>query len=303
MKFFAKQKVDQIGITAVTLQKILLFLMILSLFTIFNGGFFSFLLCLIGFIGAYKRSPGLLTAYVSISVVLIVLCSVVAISSIFMVTSDDNVYEYSSAAAASSSSEIKPDYTQGSVYRLQKIFARKLSAIGSESNSVGSSESSDSVVSSPPNPNGGGYTDSYSYEDDDATGMIFLLIVVMILAFFLAYLKIYSLVLSWRLRKMILTAATSLPTSESSPQTHEFAPTNTSCAVPDNETHPAPVSPFHPAPVFAPGFAPYPYSMPMMMPPQGQFQGQFPHHVMFGQQPVFYTYAPMNQHNPVEEKL
>lgn len=68
----------------------------------FNGGFFSFLLCLIGFIGAYKRSTGMLTAYVSISIVLIVLCSVVAISSIFLVTSDDYVYEYSSDATSSS---------------------------------------------------------------------------------------------------------------------------------------------------------------------------------------------------------
>lgn len=34
MKFFAKQKVDQIGITAVTLQKILLFLMVCLLFVI-----------------------------------------------------------------------------------------------------------------------------------------------------------------------------------------------------------------------------------------------------------------------------
>jgi len=306
MKFFAKQRVDQIGITAVSLQKILLFLMILSLFTMFNGGFFSFLLCLIGFIGAYKRSTGMLTAYVSISVILIVLCSIVAISSIFVASSDDNLYDSSAAVAgsvansASVASSDKP-FNEGGMHRLQRLVARKLSAIGSES---GDKETSDSVVSSPTNTNWNS-TDSYSYtESDNATfGLIFLLIVVMIFAFFLAYLKVYSVVLAWRLRKMILTTATSLPTTTdvAPTQTHEFAPANTSCAVPESE---APVAPFQPAPIFAPGYAPgyapYPYAMPMMVPPQ---QGQFPHHVMFGQQPVFYTYAPMPQPPQPEEKL
>jgi hypothetical protein len=295
MKFFAKQKVDQIGITAVTLQKILLFLMILSLFTIFNGGFFSFLLCLIGFIGAYRRSTGLLTAYVSISVVLIVLCSVVALSSIFMASSDDYVYDYSTSASSSDAFNNRPTAQQG-LFRLRQAFARKLNAIGeqSSSSSVSSSSSSDNQSNSI------GYSDSYSEEDD--TGIIFLLVVVMVLAFFLAYLKIYSLVLSWRLRKMILSAANTLPTTDA-PQTHEFAPTNTSCAVPEQEeVPPVPISPFQNAPVFAPGFAPYPY-MPMMMPHgQQQFPGQYPHHVMFGQQPVFYTYAPMAP-APSDEKL
>jgi len=300
MKFFAKQKVDQIGITAVTLQKILLFLMILSLFTMFNGGFFSFLLCLIGFIGAYKRSTGMLTAYVSISVVIIVLCSVVAISSIFMVTSDNYVYENSSGSVDGAASSSQTADFGGNMHKLQRLLSRKLSAIGSESDSV-TAESSDSVVSSPPNTNWGNDSYSYSESEDNATfGLIFLLIVVMIFAFFLAYLKVYSVVLAWRLRKMILTTATALPTTDVAPQTHEFAPTNTSCAVPETE---APVAPFQHAPLFAPGFAPYPYGMPMMVPPQMQGQGQFPHHVMFGQQPVFYTYAPVPQTPQSEEKM
>lgn len=303
MKFFAKQKVDQIGVTAVTLQKLLLFLMVLSLFTVFNGGLFSFLLCLIGFIGAYKRSPGLLAAYVSISIVLIALCSVVAVSSILMVTSDDYVYEYSSdfSSSSTSSSDIKAsDYNGGNVYKFQKLLSRKLYGAGSQS----ASESSDSVVSSTPNlPNGNSnslYGDSYSMEEDDTTGFIFLLIVVMLLAFFLAYLKIYSLVLSWRLRKMILCTANTLPVSE--PQTHNFPATNTSCAEQEQPTG-EPVAPFHPAPpMFAPGFAPYPYGMPFMAPPQFPGQQQFPHHVMFGQQPVFYTYAPMNPTPSAEDE-
>lgn len=297
MKFFAKQKVDQIGITAVSLQKILIFLMILSLFTMFNGGFFSFFLCLIGFIGAYRRSPGMLTAYVSISVVLIVLCSVVAISSIFVVSTDDYVYEYSSSSSSSGS-----DFAPTNIRKFQNLVARKLSAIGSESSSSPSSSESSESDSISSSSNSWASTSLYSEEDDATFGLIFLLIVVMIFAFFLAYIKVYSVVLAWRLRKMIRTAATTLPTTEVAPQTHEFAPANTSCAIPEPET--APVSPFQPAPLFAPGFAPYPYAMPMMMPPQmqGQFQGQFPHHVMFGQQPVFYTYAPMTRPES-EEKL
>lgn len=298
MKFFAKQKVDQIGITAVSLQKILIFLMILSLFTMFNGGFFSFFLCLIGFIGAYRRSSGMLTAYVSISVVIIVLCSVVAISSIFVVSSDDYVYEMSSSSSSSSS-----EFAQTNIRKLQTLVARKLSAIGSESSSAHSSESSQSSESSDSISIGSSSSsNSFYFEDDDATfGLIFLLIVVMIFAFFLAYIKVYSVVLAWRLRKMICAAATALPTTDVAPQTHEFAPANTSCAIPETEA--APVAPFQPAPLFAPGFAPYPYAMPMMPPQmQGQFQGQFPHHVMFGQQPVFYTYAPMTRPES-EEKL
>jgi len=230
----------------------------------------------------------MLAAYVSISVVLIVLGSVIAISSLFFVTTDDYVYENSSSSATVPASD--NSFVQGNVHKLRSLVSRKLSGIGSES------EAHPDLSSS-----------SY-YEDDTTFGLIFLLIVVMIFAFFLAYLKVYSVVLAWRLRKMILTTpATPLPTSDVTPQTHEFAPTNTSCAVPETEAPLPPVSPFQPGPLFAPGFAPYPYAMPVMTPPQmqghfqGQLQSQFPHHhVMFGQQPVFYTYAPAPQ---AEEKL
>jgi preprotein translocase subunit SecG len=302
MKFFNQQKVDQIGVTSVSLQKILLFLMILSLFTIFNGGFLSFLICLIGFIGAYRRSSGMLTAYFSISIILIVLCSIIAISSVFMVSNDEY---YSSSSSSSSEGFFTANGAHGSMARLHKALTRKVATIGSESSvSESSSVSSESSVGT-----GSGstpiYVDSSNSEDVNFTsGMVFLFVVVLVLAFFLAYIKIYSLVLAFRLRKMILAAAaaTALPTE--APQTHEFAPANTSCAVPENEV-PAPVAPFQQPPVFTPGFAPYPYPYPpmMMMPPQmqgqqfqpfpgQQFPGQFPHHMMFGQQPVFYTYAP-----------
>lgn len=267
----------------------------------------------------------MLTAYFSISVILIVLCAIIAISSVFMASSD--TYEYSSSSS-SSSDAFKANTVHGSVARLHNI-ARRLASIGSESSSKSSSESSvsdsNANPSSPDNNDSSSYSYSYSDEEDFATGMIFLFVVVLVLAFFLAYCKIYSLVLAWRLRKMILAAAISLPTE--APQSHEFAPADTSCAVPDSEL-PAPAMPFQHAPAFAPGFAPYPYpysmGMPMMMPPhmqgqqfqqfQGQpfqpfpgqqFPGQFPHHVMFGQQPVFYTYAPPSPQTApsAEEKL
>lgn len=315
MKFFAKQKVDAVGVTSVTLQKILLFLMILSLFTVFSGGFFSFFLCLIGFLGAYKRSTGMLGAYVTISVVLIVLCFFVALSGVFMMSSEDYTYDYSSssaaAAAASSDSSLTADAPQR-MHKLQKLFIRTF--VPSAAPSAGSEASQQSSESSQHGSDAyfpGGASDSYNYESDDAfTGIIFLSVVVMVIGFLLAYLKIYSLVLAWRLRKMIFAAAISLPTTEE-PQVHEFPAANTSCAVESEVSPPAPVAPFQPAPgpIFAPGFAPYPYAMPMMMPQQfqgqgqfqGQFPGQYPHHVMFGQQPVFYTYAPMTPNS--EEKM
>lgn len=313
MKFFAKQKVDAIGITSVTLQKILLFLMILSIFTLFNGGLFSFFLCLVGFLGAYRRHTGMLSAYVVISVLIIVLCFFAAFAGMVMMSNGDYYdYDYSSEYIDSSSSFSSSDVSSSSDFgfsssslssssinperprmMLHKLARTISSFVGAGSQSSESSSNEFFEESSESSSSYGSF--DYSYSDDDLTGIIFMSVVVLVIGFFIAYLKVYSIVLAWRMRKLILTEKLSpLPTKDTN--VHEFAPANTSCAV-DVETPAAPVAPFQTAaPMFAPGFAPYPYGMPMMYPPhmQGQ-QFQNPHHMMFGQQPVFYTYAPVEQ--------
>jgi len=302
MKFFQNQKVDQVGITAVSLQKILIFLMILSLFSLFNGGFLSFILCMIGFVGAYRRSPGLLTAYFTISISLIILGAIIGLGSSVVVYSDSYSSEYSSSDSA---------YAYNTYSSKLTAFTRSLAGIGSESSSESSNvnsessswKSSESSESSFTNSNSV-YTNSAQYDEEDySTGLIFLLFIVLVTVFFIVYCKIYSLVLAWRLRKLILCAATDLPTAapQQSQQVHEYAPANTSCAVPEQEVHGVPMTQFQQPPTFTPGFAPYPYPMmPNMMMPNNMQGQQFPHHVMFGQQPVFYTYAPQT---PGEEKL
>lgn len=314
MKFFDKQRVDLVGTTSVTLQKILIFLMLLSVFTLFNGGLFSFLLCLLGFVGAYKKHTGLLRAYVTISVALMVIAFVFALVATFSVVGNSD-YEYYSS---SSSGDVHAYSKFGAIKSIIRSMGSS-SAASDSSNSAPTYSSSnsvpaDSTESSSSNdiipPPAASDAFSSSYYEEDYTVFIFLAIVVMVLAFFVVYLKIYSLVLAHRLRKLILLSKESLPTYTEN--THEFTPTNTSCAVPNENETPAPVptSPMFahpPTPTFTPGFAPYPYPYPYpmmpMMPPQMGGQ-QMPHHVMYGQQPIFYTYAPMPQPPaPADEKL
>jgi len=306
MKFFDKQKVDQIGVTSVALQKILVFLLLLSLFTLFNGGLLSFILCLIGFIGAYKRHTGLLRAYVTISVALIIIAFVFALIASFSALSSSDYEEYSSS---SSGSEYYSYSNTAKFSAATKTLYRKWNPLPtpspgptpSTSSNAPSDEPTSSSFEAPPVPS------TSEYVEEDYTVFIFLAIAVMVLAFFVVYLKIFSLVLAYRLRKMILVAAT-LPTTTENTQTHEFAPANTSCAVPQQESEEAPpMPPANPLPFtqFTPGFAPYPYSYPYPMMPMMPNAGnqQLPPHVMYGQQPIFYTYAPVPTQAPASEKL
>jgi len=255
---------------------------------------FSFLLCLLGFVGAYKRNTGLLRAYFTISVALIIIAFVFALVSSFSALNGVQYEEYSTSSSASES-YTNSNTPQGSTATKPSSDNHKMTDYTANWN-----ETTPTYAAS----------EGSSYQED-YTVFIFLAIVVMVLVFFVVYLKIYSLVLAHRLRKMILLAATSLPTEL--PQVHEFAHANTSCAVPETEASSVPTHtmPFQQPPMFSPGFAPYPYPMmPMMSPNMGQqfphhaMPGQqFPHHVMFGQQPVFYSYAPVPQPTPSDEKL
>jgi hypothetical protein len=92
--FFARQKVDEIGIYSVKLQKILIVLMVFNTLSLFLGGFSSllgflieFILLWVCFIGAVKRSQRHLRAYVCINITIMIITIVVFFALIIMATS------------------------------------------------------------------------------------------------------------------------------------------------------------------------------------------------------------------------
>jgi len=96
MKFFERQKVDEIGIIGVRLQKILLFFMILNLFMFFStnflsllAGLFNFTILYCGFVGAYKRRERLIQVYFTVTVLMIVMSFVVVLLSVSFAASLD----------------------------------------------------------------------------------------------------------------------------------------------------------------------------------------------------------------------
>jgi len=344
MRFFEKQKVDQIGVTSVALQKILLFFMILSLLSLFNGGLISYVLCAIGFLGAYKRHPGLLRTYYVVSIALIVAVFILSIVAVAYVANGQDSYYNSGellASSSSSSSSSSSDHPSAnstvyaSTVRFSVFVVRRLASYdghkteGSEQASSSSSSSSFTFSSS----------DYYSPPSDGELALyIAIFICAMIFAFVLIYLKVYSLVLAFRVRKMILAAAAnSLPTTTVSEEKHEFRATNTSCAIPETTPGANPASPYPAAAAAARGPMPptatfmpfqpmmmqpppayygYPPSMMMMHHPSmmgslnnndHQQQQPFPPQMMYGQQPIYYSYGPAANYamppNPEAEKL
>jgi len=97
MKFFERQKVDEIGIIGVRLQKILLFFMILNLFMFFStnflsilAGLFNFTILYCGFVGAYKRRERLIQVYFTVTVLMIALSFVMVLLSVSFAASHDH---------------------------------------------------------------------------------------------------------------------------------------------------------------------------------------------------------------------
>lgn len=303
MHYFEKQQVDQIGIVSVALQKVLIFLMVINAFSLFSlGGVFGFFLCLIGFIGASRRRTCLLMAYFSISVFILVagfLVGMYAIVGIAYYPDYEGDYDYSSSSSTSSSYYI--DYTPRTVkHAVRRFFA------SSSSSSASASASSLSVASA----SASASTDifsadssmSSSWEGFSDSSIYMVSFLVLILAFFLLYMKIFSVVLAYRLRKMIRSATSVLPT-----EYREEARDN-SCA---EEQVPAeaegvemqmPPAMQMPNPYFTqPGYMPY---TPMPM-PNMQFPGSpnmVPPPMMYGQYPVYYSFAPIPQQAPAAEK-
>jgi len=302
VQFFEKQKVDQIGIMSVALQKVLIFLMIVNMFSLFNaGGLLSFFLCLIGFVGAVKRRPCLLMVYFTISVIIMVIAFLVGMYVIvglaFYVQDDQTHYNYTSGSAgsisdssASAASAIHP--------AVEHAMRRLFSLASSSASSSSSSSSSDSFAS-------GSFSFGSTTTDvfyTNSTAGFLLAFLFMILAFFLAYMKMFSLVLAWRLRKMIL-ATPVLPTEYvAQPQDNSCAENEESYEMPQQPMSmnmspypmPMPMPMSMSMPFNQPGYMPFaPIPMPNMQQfPQG---GNVPPHMMYGQFPVYYSFAPIPQ--------
>lgn len=325
MNFFEKQKVDVIGQVGVSLQKILLFFMILSAFTLFNGGLLSFLICLVGFIGAVKRNPRLLATYYSVTIFFIILFFFLSLASMATYNNDVQYDEYSyysesssyssssvayasssasaSAAASSSSSQEKPSTPITAPAHPKHIWRGIMRAAGmGPQYNPGPSNSTSSESFS--------YTDSsdYYYETDDVewnTMNIFIAIVAIFIYFFMSYLKIKSLVLAYRMRKLIIFAAIlpeffhedcEAPKQEPEPTPAPVQPSNK--CVDDNDDEPS-----IPAPqqtYFAqPGFMPY-APVPMQYPGAPQM---VPPPMMYGQYPVYYSFQAPASPDQSQDKL
>eukprot|EP01111_Echinosteliopsis_oligospora_P003030 TRINITY_DN14878_c0_g1_i1.p1 TRINITY_DN14878_c0_g1~~TRINITY_DN14878_c0_g1_i1.p1 ORF type:complete len:353 (+),score=77.50 TRINITY_DN14878_c0_g1_i1:70-1059(+) len=319
MHFFERQRVGMIGQTSVSLQKILIFFMICNLFSFFSGGFLQFALCLIGFIGAYKKKPCLLSIYFWVNIAIIVF-SLFSVLFIYNSAPQAN-YEYYSSSASTSSTEqwqsasIESSHASSSssapaehwnihslsasAYKIAYSFAGDYSS--SSSSSSQSSESSQSVyIDIEPNYSQSS-TASFSSEEV-ASFSAFAFILAILLVFIFAYLQAKALALAWRLRKLLLlpaipilpeTSTTVTPAPQSNEQVHYFPTQENSCAESQPEqqinnnaeqTYAAPPA----YPVYS-----YPYP-PAYGVPQGMMM--VPHQPTYwGQPPVYYSYAPQPQ--------
>jgi pilus assembly protein TadC len=99
--FFAKQRIDAVGNSAVALQKVLIALWILIIFSVFlTPGFgilgilfYSFLI-FCGFYGAVKRSQGWLNFFWIVELICLIINSIVLVLQVIFVTTFIARYAY-----------------------------------------------------------------------------------------------------------------------------------------------------------------------------------------------------------------
>jgi len=282
-KFFANQKQDTAGLVGITLQKLLIFFMVLDVISMFfSGSFFTAFLTLlfhfVVFMGVYRRRTAVLCIYVVIHIVLFVLVAlvlIVAVSSLMYMPPMD----YSSSG----------EFDNGSVTHnstVTYLSTRALKFLNHYSNNTRNSTH--------PTPHGGiVYEDSSAYSSTDIeidSSAVFLFSVIFLVLFFIImYTKILSVVLAHRMRKLLLAAPTLPVSADAHAQTMEptYVPSDF-----ENQQQ------FFGNPAFMP-YAP--------MVPQDNYPGQqgamMPPPFMYGQQPVFYTFAPMPPMEERNEKL
>jgi len=296
-RFFAQQKQDAAGLVGITLQKLLIFFMVLDVISmLFGGSFFTSFLTLlfhfVVFMGVYRRRTGVLCIYVAVHVILFVLVGFVliaAVSSLMYM----GPYDYSSDAEWSASGDSNAYNYSVHALRSSSFFSSKAFDLINQFSHNGTSSSNSTIHPTPANYS---WSNDTSFSDDmnvDASTFFLFSVIFLVLSFIIIYTKILSVVLAHRMRKMLL-AAPVLPVQTKAAQTN-MEPTYVPA---DFEAQQQ---------MFAdPAFMPY---APMV--PQNMYPGAFhqdaammPPPFMYGQQPVFYTFAPMPQQpeQPSEER-
>jgi hypothetical protein len=261
-RFFANQKLDAPGIIGITLQKLLIFFMVLDVISFFCGfGLFSSLMSLlfhfVVFMGVYRRRTAVLLLYVVFHVAFFILAAFALIVVVMYVQPGD--YMDQSSYGSSSEVDIHYNSTSSSYFRsLRNIF------VTAPNNTSSAGESS---------------SDSFYTSSEEAYDQSFFLfsIIALLLSVVLLYCKILSVVLAHKMRKLLL-AQTVLPVSR--PETEVLEPTYIPADF-DNNMNLFPQSGFAYQPMF-------------QQHQQAMFPGQVPMPApfMYGQQPVFYSYGP-----------
>jgi len=270
-RFFANQKLDEAGIVGISLQKLLIFFMFLDVTWLvlgysFFGPFMSFLFHFVVLMGVYRRRTCVLLIYGVFNTVIFILAGVALLFLMGAVmTADNQPADYSSSSGA-------PQSVNYSAYLRRTLFSASSSE--SSSDSYGSSDNSEDV----------------------AEAVYLAAVIAMVISFIILYCKIYSTVLAFRMRKLLLAAdaAPVLPTEQPKMMASDC----------DSDVQPllSEEQAFENVhPLFAqPGFVPYP--MPQFYPGNVQGSAMMPPPFMYGQHPVFYTFAPFPQ-PPADEKL
>jgi len=275
-KFFKNQKLDAPGLLGITLQKLLVFFMVLDVFGMFSGSFFTSFITLlfhfVVFMGVYRRRTAVLCMYVVVHIVLFVLVAlvlIVAVTSMMYMPAD----QY--ASADSYGDDVYYSNSTTSYYASRAI------SLFSGSHNTNSSTHHNSTTPVHPIPYNSGDSDVSTSEGSEygISDTLFLLIVILlILSFIILYTKILSVVLAHRMRKMLLAVPT-LPVRAPEPSEPTYIPAEFEAQQQFFAGHPAY---YMQVPLEE---EEYPGNQGAMMPPP----------FMYGNQPVYYTYAPMPQ--------
>jgi len=264
MKFFTNQKQDEAGVVGISLQKIIIFFMVIdSIFFCLGGNlgsFLSFIYHAIVLMGVYRRRTCVLMLYVIFNVMIFAMTAFVIILAIVMITMTSSQIDTSSDQYTPSGN------SQSTHYNTVSSMVRRTWFTNSTASDASSSMESPSQV------------------DADAQTIYIALLIVILASSVLVYFKVLSTVLAHRMRKILLSANNGLPV-------YTAVPTEpASDEKPHHEEDPA----FDAAQQY-PGFIPYHPSMqqqgfyPNI---QGAPHAMMPPPFMYGQHPVFYTFAP-----------
>jgi hypothetical protein len=297
MHFFEKQRVDAIGYMGVSLQKSVIFLMVVSMVVgVLSGnvlsGILSVAFLFTAFWGAYKRRTCLLAIYFWINVIAFVLGLVACIALIMIVPAVAN--NDSSTGTVSADVSSGPS-SNAHIHRLVSSLLYIPHVSPSNSTSTISPASNTTIIPDP-NPT---FEGSLEYQTGVSVGaLVVISFVAVVFSVLVLFFKIYSVILSWKLRKLIIasrpcsSACSSAPVCSSAPATPEDSKPLINPGYPASSVNGDVQLSVFPEQNAAPQqaqpmmYMPYPYFNPM----QGQ---NYP--MMFNQngQPIFYSYQPM----------